>query len=229
LRGMRAIVERFGEEVLGYLVIEGLALGHVYHRGIGVKRYRIRVQTTGGHSWSDYGQPSAVHELAALVTRLTALRLPHEPRTTMNVGVISGGTGVNVIASTATCELDLRSENPSMLARLVEQTDELIRTANREGVNVTAEVVGQRPAGEISPDHLLVQLGVQCVEEQGLSATLTSGSTDANIPLSKGYPAIVLGVTTGGGAHTNKEFIEVEPARKGIDSIVKFVEEASKQ
>ncbi len=227
LRGMRAVVDRFGTDVTGYLVLEGLALGHVYHRAIGVKRYRIRVQTTGGHSWSDYGQPSAVHELAALITHLTALRLPRDPRTTMNVGTISGGTGVNVIASEAVCELDLRSENPNTLARVVEQAEELIRSAKRDGVDVIADVIGQRPAGQISIDHPFVRLGVKCVEAQGLSAALTAGSTDANIPLSQGIPAIVLGVTVGGGAHTKNEFIEVEPVQTGLESIVKFVEAVS--
>ncbi|MDD2922154.1 MAG: M20/M25/M40 family metallo-hydrolase, partial [Anaerolineales bacterium] len=118
LRGMRGVAERFGADVICYLILEGLALGHVYYRAIGVRRYRITAKTAGGHSWSDYGQPSAVHELAALVTQLTAIPLPREPRTTMNVGTISGGTGVNVLASEAKCDLDLRSEDPAALAKL---------------------------------------------------------------------------------------------------------------
>src|SRR5687767_9255743 len=107
LRGMKAVVDRFGAGVCAYLVIEGLALGHVYHRAVGVKRYRITARTSGGHSWSDYGRPSAVHELARLVVQLTSLALPSHPRTTMNVGKIAGGTSVNVIASEATLDLDL--------------------------------------------------------------------------------------------------------------------------
>ncbi len=103
LRGMRGVVDRFDRNVIGYLILEGLA--HVYHRAIGVRRYRITAKTAGGHSWSDYGQPSAVHELASLVTQLTAIRLPREPRTTMNVGTFGGGTGINVLASEAKCEL----------------------------------------------------------------------------------------------------------------------------
>jgi tripeptide aminopeptidase len=119
LRGMKAIVDRFGADVLAYLVLEGMALGHVYHRAVGVKRYRVKARTKGGHSWSDYGQPSAVHELAKLVVQLTALDLPKEPRTTMNVGKISGGTSVNVIAAEAFMDLDLRSEGQEALAELV--------------------------------------------------------------------------------------------------------------
>jgi tripeptide aminopeptidase len=224
LQGMREVVNRFGADVTGYLILEGLALGHVYHKGIGVQRYRIHVQTNGGHSWSDYGNPSAVHELAALVTKLTAMDVPSVPRSTMNVGTISGGTGVNVLASDAICELDLRSESPTALTKLIGQAERLIRSANREDVKVTFEIIGQRPAGEITENHPLIQLAVDCSQAQGLSATLTAGSTDANIPLSKGYPALVLGITTGGGAHTIKEFIDAEPVTKGMDVLVKFVE-----
>ena len=108
LRGMKAVVERFGADVLAYLVLEGMALGHVYHRAVGVKRYRVTVKTRGGHSWSDYGQLSAIHELSKLVVQLTSMELPKEPRTTMNVGKISGGTSINVIAAEAWLELRSR-------------------------------------------------------------------------------------------------------------------------
>ena len=224
LRGMRGVVERFGSQVVGYLVLEGLALGHVYHRAVGVRRYRIMVKTAGGHSWADYGQPSAVHELAELVTQLTAIRLPREPRTTMNVGIFRGGTGVNVLASEARCELDLRSEEPKALSKLVHQVEKLLKDADREGVRIMAEIIGERPAGEIPANHPLVDLAVRCVCEQGLEAALTIGSTDANIPLSFDIPAVVMGISTGGGAHTTHEYVDLEPVSKGIESLVKFVE-----
>lgn len=224
LRGMRAVVDRFDKEVIGYLILEGLALGHVYHRAIGVRRYRITAKTAGGHSWSDYGRPSAVHELASLVTQLTALRLPREPRTTMNVGTFGGGTGINVLASEAKCELDLRSEDPKVLAKLTLQVEDLLKNADREEVKIMAEVIGQRPAGEIAAEHPLVQLAMQSIREQGWSAALTAGSTDANIPLSRNIPAVVMGITTGGGAHTINEYIDVEPLSKGLDGVVGFVE-----
>lgn len=223
LRGMKAVVDRFGADVHAYLVLEGLALGHIYHRAVGVKRYRVNVRTGGGHSWSDYGQPSAVHELAKLVVALNSLSLPARPRTTMNVGKISGGTSVNVIASDASLDLDLRSEGQESLAELVAAVEKLIRHANRPGVSVEAEVIGQRPAGEIPASHPLVMLGKDCLREQGLEAGLISGSTDANVPLSKGYPAIVLGVTTGGSAHTVHEYINTAPISKGVEQLVKFV------
>lgn len=224
LRGMRGVVERFGADVIGYLVLEGLALGHVYHRAIGVRRYRVTAKTAGGHSWADYGQPSAVHELAALVTQLTAIRLPREPRTTMNVGTFGGGTGINVLAAEAKCEIDLRSEDPKTLTKLIYQVEELFKYADREGVKVMAEIIGERPAGEIPANHPLVQLAVTSTREQGADAILTVGSTDANIPLSLGIPAVVMGISTGGGAHTLHEYIDTAPIEKGMDALVRFVE-----
>lgn len=224
LRGMRGVVDRFNANVIGYLVLEGLALGHVYHRAIGVQRYRITAKTAGGHSWADYGQPSAVHELASLVTELTSIRLPKNPRTTMNVGTIHGGTGVNVLAAEAKCELDLRSEEPKALLKLIHQVENILKDADHEGVRILAEVIGARPAGEIPTDHPLVKLAMSCVSGQGLDPILTSGSTDANIPLSRGIPAVVMGISTGGGAHTLNEFVDVEPIEKGMESVVQFVE-----
>ncbi len=224
LRGMKAVVDRFGENVKAYLVIEGMSLGHIYHCAIDVRRYRVVAKTAGGHSWSDYGQPSAVHEAAKLVTQIASLSVPVIPRTTLNIGKICGGTGINVLASEATFELDLRSESVEALNGLVRQVEELIRTANRNGVKIESEVIGQRPAGEIASDHPLIRLAEECLLEQGIKAELTSGSTDANIPLSRGIPSTVLGVTTGGGAHTVHEYIEVRPVEKGMEQLIRFME-----
>ena len=223
LRGMKAVVNRFGEDVHAYLIMEGLALGHIYHRAVGVRRYRVTARTGGGHSWSDYGQPSAVHELAKLVVALTSLTLPSHPRTTMNIGKISGGTSVNVIASQASLDLDLRSEGRESLMELIAAAERLIQHANKPGVTIDAEVIGQRPAGAIPANHPLVLLARDCLREQGLEPGLISGSTDANVPLSKGYPAIVLGVSTGGSAHTVHEYINTAPVAQGMEQLVRFV------
>ena len=122
-------------------------------------------------------------------------------------------------------ELDLRSEGRDELAELVKAVEMLFESANRPNVQIEAKVIGERPAGEMSPDHPFIKLAKKCLKEQGLNAVLTSGSTDANIPLSKGYPALVLGVSTGGGAHTKNEFINMEPAGKGMEQLVRFVEQ----
>ena len=122
-------------------------------------------------------------------------------------------------------ELDLRSEGVAELDELVSDVERLIESASRPGVRVEAEVIGQRPAGELSPSHPLVKLAQKCLRDQGLDSVLTSGSTDANIPLSRGYPAVVLGVSTGSGAHTKGEYINTEPVAKGMEQLLKFVEQ----
>lgn len=226
LRGMRAVVDRFGAEVQAYLVIEGLSLSYIQHRALGVQRYRITARTPGGHSWSDYGQPSAIHELSTLVTKLTALPLPHEPRTSLNVGRIGGGTSINAIAAEAWLELDLRSENPQVLRELARTVEGLVETANQPDVRMEAEVIGRRPSGDLPASHALIALAEECLREQGLEARLMIGSTDANVPLSLGLPALVLGVTHGAGAHTNEEFIYTAPVERGIQQLAQFVSRA---
>jgi len=160
-----------------------------------------------------------------LIVGLSSLKLPLKPRTTMNVGRMHGGTSINTIPAEAWLELDLRSEGQDELAELVEGAERLIEAANSSEVRIEAEEIGARPAGEMSPKHPLVRLAQACLHEQGFDAVMTSGSTDANIPLSLGYPALVLGVTKGGGAHTKNEFIETEPVAKGMEQLVRFVGE----
>lgn len=223
LRGMQSLVERFGDTPKAYLILEGMALGHVYHKAVGVQRYKISLHTQGGHSWTDYGQPSAIHELSALITNISSIAPPANPHTTLNVGRISGGTSINTIAADAWMELDLRSEEQGSLVQLVSQVENLVERAKQHGVSVEMVPIGKRPSGEISPDHALIQLARVCLREQGMEPMLTVGSTDANIPLSKGYPALVLGLTRGGGAHTLHEFIETGHLEQGLNHIVQFV------
>ncbi len=227
LRGMKAVVERFGKDSTAYIVLEGMSLGQIYTRGLGVRRYRIQVDTKGGHSWIDYGKPSAIHELADLVVKIKNIDIPSEPRASLNVGVIHGGTTVNTIASQAYMELDLRSENVQALRQLCDQVEAMVREAVRdegEAVLVRAEVIGDRPVGEIALDHPLVKAAIDCFERQSIKIKLNIGSTDANVPLSRGYPAICLGLTTGGGSHTLGEYIETKPLNKGFQILVDLVQ-----
>ena len=220
LRGMREIVNRFAGQIQAYIILEGMALGQVYHRGLGVRRFRITVNTSGGHSWVDYGKPSAVHELVRIVTRLLAIQIPAGPRTTMNVGVISGGTSVNTIAAEASLDLDLRSEDVATLDELVNSVEGIFQESQSPDVRVSVELIGQRPVGEISQNHPLIALAVQGLEVVGIQPRLNIGSTDANIPLSLGYPAICLGLTTGNGAHTGNEYINLPPLDLGLKQLL---------
>ncbi|MBN2044250.1 MAG: M20/M25/M40 family metallo-hydrolase [Anaerolineales bacterium] len=226
LKGMKAVYERFGNQALGYLVLEGLALGRIYNRGLGVRRYRISVETVGGHSWVDYGNPSAIHELVLLTSQILGLRTPQRARTSMNVGKISGGVSINTIAPHALLELDLRSESGRVLNNLARKVEGLVRVAEHPGARYTCEVIGDRPFGEVAPADPLVQAGIMALKAQGLEAILEIGSTDANIPLSHGVPAICIGLTTGGGAHTTSEFLEIEPLSKGLAQLLDVVQSA---
>ena len=223
LLGMQALVERFGSSPIAYIILEGLALGQVYHRGLGVRRYRITAHTSGGHSWIDYGQPSAIHELTALSARIAALDLPSTPRTTLNIGIISGGTSVNTIAAEAMLELDLRSESTESLEALARQVGQLVQAAQKPGVKVEAEVIGLRPSGELPADHALVRLAQDCLRAVGIEPHLNNGSTDANLPLNRGLPAVTIGLTTGGRAHTVHEFINIPPLEKGMQQMLRLV------
>lgn len=235
LHGMQAVVDHFETPhaqsggrsgPLAYIIVEGMALGQIYQRGLGVRRFRLSVQTAGGHSWIDYGQPSAVHELAALSTRITTLELPPQPRTTLNVGIISGGSSVNTIAAEAMLELDLRSESTATLEDLVRQVKQIISSAQKPGVLFELETIGQRPAGELPAEHPLVKLAQDCLREVGIEPRLSIGSTDANLPLSLGLPALTIGLTTGGRAHTVHEFINIAPLEKGVEQLVRLVSRA---
>ena len=224
LRGMRAVADRFEDAPFAYLILEGLALGHIYHRALGIRRYRICAHTQGGHSWGHYGRPSAVHELSALIAKLTGLNLPEKPRTTLNVGTISGGTSINTIAADACLNLDLRSEDTGALTALVRDVEKIVETANKPRVRVEAEEIGRRPSGEIPASHPLVKLAEESLRQQDIDPVLTIGSTDASIPLSRGYTAVCIGLTTGDGAHTVDEFIYTHPLEQGMEQLLSFVE-----
>ncbi len=215
LRGMHAVVARYGARVQGYLVLEGLALERIYHRALWIQRYRVTVRTPGGHSWAAYGTPSAVHELAALIAEAAAWRLPRRPRTTFNIGVVHGGDAVNTIAAQAEALVDWRSEDGRTLKRWTERFVALARSRTRPEVRVQIEDIGARPGGALPAEHPLVQAALQAYRAQGVPARLGIGSTDANVPLSRGLPAVVVGLTRGGGAHTRYEYIEVPPLAQG--------------
>lgn len=224
LIGMRAVVNRFADTPLAYLLLEGMALGQIYHRGLGVTRFRITARTAGGHSWVHYGRPSAIHELSKLVCRLMNIPLPSRPRTTMNVGTISGGISINTIAAEASLELDLRSEDHPALQHLVDQVRTMVGQAKHQGVCFDIEQIGSRPVGQIPADHRLVKLVQDVYLSLGVTTRLNIGSTDANIPLSKGLPAVCIGLTTGAGAHTLEEYIDTAPLHRGMNALVELVE-----
>ena len=226
LKGMRKVVDRFKDQPLAYIILEGMAYRRVYHRGLGVRRYRITAKTPGGHSWGNFGTPSAIHELSKLITKITLMKLPATPRSSFNVGKISGGLSINTIAPEAEFLLDLRSESSKQLEKLTIYLKKAIASLTQTDVQFSMEKIGEREAGEIPIDHPLVELAVEVLQEQGEEVDLNIGSTDANIPLSQGYPAICIGLTDGGGPHTTNEFIFTDPLAKGTESLLRIIKKA---
>lgn len=223
LGGIRAAYMALRERVGTAIVLEGMALGQVYHAGIGVRRLRIACKAPGGHSWLHFGQPSAVHGLIELGSRILALTPPDKPRTTYNIGLIRGGQTVNSLAADAELTLDLRSEDVSQLAVLETDVRTAVDQVGRPGLDFTIDVVGDRPAGRIEADHPLVQLAGAALEAAGHTPAFDSGSTDANLLLARGLPTVTIGITTGGHAHRLDEYIDTGPIVDGLWQLLLLV------
>lgn len=221
LRGVRAAMGTLRSKVDCVLAIEGALLGRVTHQAVGSLRWNVSFAGPGGHSWHDFGRPSAINAAAAAITALAHLEVPSEPRTTFNVGRIAGGLGVNVIASEASFLLDLRSTDAAALTGLTARAERCVQqAADAEGVEFQLETVGQRPAGAIPRSSPLVQTASRVLRLLGLEPRYESASTDANIPLSEGIPAITVGITHGGGVHTEDEWIEIAPCAAGVRQLL---------
>lgn len=223
LGGIKEAYERLQSDIHFVVNLEGLAFGHIYHGGIAVRRLKISMTAPGGHSWLHYGRTSAVHCMVQLAARLTALQPPYQPRTTLNIGFIEGGQAINAIARTASLWLDLRSEDSTTLAQFEAQVQQEIMAAQTPDLAIEIEVVGDRPAGQIPGSHPLVEGALAALEQVGVRGTLEKGSTDANIPLSAGCPAVTIGVTRGGNAHRLDEYVEIQPIANGIRQLITLV------
>lgn len=220
LLGMRQVVNRFGENVLAYLVLEGMALGHIYHRGLAIHRYRITASTAGGHAWIHAGRASATHAICRLGAQLSKITLPIEGRWSLNIGQITGGTSINTIASNASMELDLRAERAALLEALDQAVMAAVEENRSEEVSLHVDEIGNRPTGEIPDDHPLVKAACMALKEAGVKqCRLEAGSTDASIPLSKNIPSICIGLTYGSGAHSLEECIEIQPLENGYRAL----------
>jgi tripeptide aminopeptidase len=221
LCGIRAVIDRLREKISAVIVLEGCDFGTLHHQAIGVRRYRIEASAPGGHSWGNYGNPSAIHALVRLAARISELSVPRIPRTTYNIGVIEGGTSVNTIAQHASLLLDMRSVSAAALDELVAQVDRLVRTAaDHADVQIRVTTVGNRPSGSIPREHPLVQAAVSAYQFAGATISFQQSSTDANIPLSQGIPAICVGITDGGNAHRPDEFILPENLGRGMQALL---------
>jgi tripeptide aminopeptidase len=200
----------------------------VIDTAVGSLRYRVEVGTCGGHSYSAFGNPSAIHHAANIVSRLYTMDAPKRPKTTYNVGIIGGGTSVNTIAATCSMLVDLRSQDAACLNALKTQALSIIEGERGKGVRVSYECIGERPCGRPIENNPLLARIFDIRRRIGLPLKRTAGSTDCNLPLSLGIPSICLGVYRGHGAHTVEEYIEIDSIPLGLRQLLMLFFDADK-
>lgn len=220
LRGMRHIFSnpRWREDIERVLVLDGAGMDSIIAEGLGSRRFEVTVEGSGGHSWSDFGVPNPIVALARAIDHFSRTPLPDSPKTTFNIGVISGGTSVNSIPESASMRVDLRSAAAAEIERLeanlrtaVDDAVEETRGGQRTRANLSYEIrmVGNRPSADLPTDARLLTTLRAVDAHLGIKAKINRASTDANIPLSLGIEALAIGGGgAGGGAHTVHEWFE---------------------
>ncbi|MDR3192552.1 MAG: M20/M25/M40 family metallo-hydrolase [Treponema sp.] len=218
LRGSRQICLDYGERIGEFVSFDG-TFDEICYKAVGSRRYRVKVLTEGGHSYMDFGNRNAIMYLASMIGAFYSLKVPQTGRTTYNVGTIQGGTSVNTIAQSAEMLYEFRSDSRQDLLFMENHFDTVIAAYRAMGLAVEAVLVGERPcSGDIDPEkhQALLKRGLDAIKRHtGIDAALKSGSTDANIPLSRGIPAITLGLYRGKGAHTYEEWVDIESLKAG--------------
>ena len=219
LKGCRAIMDRYGSRVREFVTFDGYAEG-IAHRAVGSRRYRVEIDTEGGHSWGKFGNRNAIAYLASLIDTLYTIKVPQGGKTTYNVGTISGGTSVNTIAQHAEMLYEFRSDTPAHLDTMERHFRAAIEFYRTKGIDVTVTLLGERPCGieidEEAHGALIARSAEAIRNHYGLEITCRAGSTDCNIPLSLGIPAVCVGCVRGGGAHTRGEYVEIDSLRPGL-------------
>jgi acetylornithine deacetylase/succinyl-diaminopimelate desuccinylase-like protein len=222
LCGIRALLETWQGQVDTVIAVEGHGIDEVLIMGIGSTRLEVTFTGPGGHSWVAFGTPSAIHAMGSAIHKITQLQVPQDPKTTFNVGIVEGGGSINTIAPRATMLVDLRSVDPTHLVHLEDCVERLLEEVQQEtGVQVTSRIVGQRPAAALAMDHPLCHW-VNAIRNylHLRPAVFSAASTDANLPLSLGIPAVCLGITRGALAHTEQEYIDTPPVGGGLKQLL---------
>lgn len=224
LRGMRHLFQRgrYKDRISKFITVDSPNMERIVTGGVGSKRYRVTFKGPGGHSYGSFGVVNPMFAMADAISRLGRVPVPASPKTTYSASVTGGGTSINSIPNAVWTEFDLRSELPSELNGLVEQFLKIVHAAvaaenniraTRSG-SVTVEIlpIGDRPAGHTNESDELVQFAKAAISAKGFETGFAASSTDANIPMSMGIPAIRIG-SGGSGAreHSLEEWIDVAP------------------
>jgi tripeptide aminopeptidase len=225
LRGVKALFKE-NSGIDGFISLDGTSIDRVVNAATGSRRYRIRYIGPGGHSFGTFGLPSATHAMGRAIAKMSDVETPSEPKTTFTVGTVKGGTSVNAIAADAEIGLDMRSNSAAELAKLEEKMLTLARLAADEEnarwkmperIKVEFNLVGDRPAGAQPRDALMVQTAVRAAQSFGIKDFfIGASSTDSNLPIAIGVPAVTLGGGgISGGAHSPQEWYSPLNAWRG--------------
>jgi acetylornithine deacetylase/succinyl-diaminopimelate desuccinylase-like protein len=210
------------------LVLDGSSVQHITIAGLGSRRYLIEVSGPGGHSWKDFGRVNPILALSNVIGHLSLIPLSSEPRTTLNVGAIQGGTTVNAIPSAAWMKVDVRSTQTDE----IERVSLALRSAVRAGIEqedqrasgslqAKVHVIGERPAAELAMPSRLLDVVRAADQYLGIQSRLERSSTDANIPLALGIDSVAIaGGGTGGDAHTPNEWYDPQGRDLGLKRIL---------
>jgi tripeptide aminopeptidase len=225
LRGVKALF-RDHKDIDGFISIDGLGVTHVVNQSTGSHRYEMIFKGPGGHSFQEFGLPSATHALGRAIAKISDLQTPSDPKTTFTVGTVSGGTSVNAIAAEARMAVDMRSNSTEELLKLEARLLDLVKDAvaeenrrwNSDKLTVEIKLIGDRPAGIVAQDSPIVQATQRAVTilTRAPRVTFAGSSTDSNLAMSLGIPAVTIGGGgEGGNWHSRNEWYKPVDAYLG--------------
>jgi len=224
LRGVKYLLRKgkYKDRIKQVIAIDGGEQGSITRAGVGSKRYRVAFKGPGGHSYGAFGLVNPAYAMAAAIARFSDVQVPASPKTTFNVGVVTGGTSVNSIPSAVSMDVDMRSESCAELAKVDAAFLAIVKSAvadenrarsTREGrIEADPTVIGERPCGETPMEAPILKTTAAVVQAFGLKPSYGFSSTDSNIPMSMGIPALTIGRGPGGRSHSPDEWTDVAPA-----------------
>jgi tripeptide aminopeptidase len=222
LRGVKFLFQKgkYRDRIQQFIAVDGGAQGSITTGGVGSRRYRAVFKGPGGHSYGAFGLVNPAYAMAFAIAEFSKLQVPSKPRTTFNIGAVRGGTSVNSIPAEVSMDVDMRSESCDELEKVDEAFLAILRNAveaengarsTREGrVSVDPQLIGDRPCGQTPHDSPLVRVVSSVVQAFGLKPSYGISSTDSNVPMGLGIPAVTIGRGPGGRAHAPDEWTDVE-------------------
>ncbi len=237
LRGVRHFYEQpaLAGRIAAHIVLDGAGADSAVTQALGSRRYQVTISGPGGHSFTDAGTPNPIAAMATALAALALTPLPDQPITTLNLGTIHGGTSVNSIPESATASVDFRSTSPTELLRLevalhravedaVDQWNSTTKSAMSRGrgaLSFSIDKIGDRPAAQLPGDSPMLEALRAVDRHLGIQTDLRLGSTDANIPIALGIPALSMGAGgDGGGAHTLGEWYTDKDREIGLRRVL---------